>query len=181
MLDQWVCSIYGMIETGGKKSKYSEENLWQCHCVHHKIPNWLSWHSTLVSALKGRQAHSGRRITGHLFPNFGAGRMSVVNTTACCFSPEKQYRYPSHGRLGGFQSWFRRFGEKSLAHTGIRARTVHPVAQSLPPPNKTLISILFTNLWRQLYVTKSSQATNSINSQSRPAVSETSVASVSHI
>lgn len=69
--------------------------------------------------------------------------------------------------------------EKSLLH-GIRARTVHPVAHSLPPPNKTLISILFTNIWRQLYVTKPSEAINSVNLQSRSAVSETSVASVSH-
>lgn len=69
--------------------------------------------------------------------------------------------------------------EKNLLF-GIRARTVHPVAHSLPLSNKTLISILFTNVGLQLYVTKSSQAINSVNLQSRPAVSETSVASVSH-
>ena len=69
--------------------------------------------------------------------------------------------------------------EKNLLH-GIRTQTVHPVAHSLPPPNKTLMPILFTNLWRQLYVTKSSQTINSVNLQSRPAVSETSVASLSH-
>jgi hypothetical protein len=113
--------------------------------------------SSLTSALDGCQLLAPRPAVFHLRNNNGTRRTGGWV-----------------GSRAGFDVL-----EKNLLH-GIRARTVHPVAHSLPPPNRTLISILFTNLWRQLYVTKPSQAINYVNLQSRSAVSETSVSSVSH-
>ena len=85
---------------------------------------------TLVQALRlctGRMAHRRSRGIALLFLDHGTRRGWGVSITPWPLYTPRKTRYPLYRRLGGPQGWSGQV-RKISPPTGIRSRTVHPIA-----------------------------------------------------